>query len=208
MKRFEYHRRTIWDLRLRVLKCEVDDTRLSDLLDHLARGIRRSELACEKAGETDPEIADAIADSETAYIEELIGIALVALQTKIRRVREAAKDFIIDPMKMGGAFLTSGNTLTELIWHIANYYKHRDEWSDEVWEDTPTADRGVELARRTRRIAQQVGIQKSSTGNLRTASEFFGIYPYSNCGQLAEKVQAWAEAVYAECAKEAAGKSA
>ena len=37
MKRFEYHPPTIWDLRLRLLKYEVDDTKLSDLLDDLAR---------------------------------------------------------------------------------------------------------------------------------------------------------------------------
>jgi hypothetical protein len=208
MKSFKYQPPTIWDLRLRLLKYEVDDTKLSDLLDDLTCSIRRSEIACEKADETNPEIADAISENETAYIEELIGISLVALQTKICRFRETAKDFSINPMNIGDEFSGTGRTLIGPIWHIANYYKHRDEWSDEVWDDTTTTERGIEQARRTRRIVQQVGIEKSSTGNLRTAFEFFGVYPYSNCGQLAKKVQEWAEAVYAECAKEAADKSA
>lgn len=204
--RFQYHRPTVWSLRLRLLKYEVEDTKLSDLLDDLARSMRRSEAACEKASEGNPEIADAICDDEVTYIEELIGTALVALQTRIRRVREATNDFNVRPMEIGDEFAGTGRTLISLIWHVANYYKHRDEWSDEVWDDTPSKEKAVEKSRHTRRIVQVTGIEKSSTGNLRTASEFFGIYPYSNCGQLAEKVQDWAEAVYAECAKDAANK--
>ena len=107
-------------------------------------------------------------------------------------------------MEIGDECSRTGRILIGLIWDVANYYKHRDEWSDEVWEHVGKSDRWLEQARRTRRSVQKIGIVQSSTGNLRTAYEFFGITPYSNCRQLAEKVQAWAEGVYAECARRSA----
>jgi hypothetical protein len=199
MSRFQYHRPTLRDLRLRILKYEVDDTKISDLLEDLSRSIRRSEIACEKASEGNPDILDAILDDEVAYIEELIGISLLALQTRVRRIMQASKDFKIDALDSGDDFSGTGRTLIRLIWDAANYYKHRDEWTAEVWEDTETPDRRLEQARRTRRSVQKIGIEQSSTGNMRTAYEFFGVAPYSNCRHLSEHVQAWAEGVYAEC---------
>jgi hypothetical protein len=43
------------------------------------------EPQCYRASEAASEVMDAIIDDETAYIEELIGISFVALQTKVRR---------------------------------------------------------------------------------------------------------------------------
>ena len=48
-----------------------------------------------------------------------------------------------------------------------------------------------------------------STGNMRTAYEYFGIDPYSKCESLARDVQDWSERVYGEAhrlAKKAAPK--
>ena len=159
-------------------------------------------LHAEKASESNPDFAEAIIDDEAGYVEELIGISLVALQTRIRRIVNGSKDFGIEAMDIGAEFSGTGKTLIRLIWDAANYYKHRDEWTAEVWEDTATSDRWLEQARRTRRSVQTIGIEQSSTGNLRTAYDFFGVAPYSNCRHLAEQVQQCAEAVYAKCANE------
>jgi hypothetical protein len=51
---------------------------------------------------------------------------------------------------------------------------------------------------------QKIGIVQSSTGNLRTAFEFFGITPYSNCRLLAEEVQTWSKGVFEECVRKSA----
>jgi len=49
MKRFQYRPPTYRDVRLRILKHEIDDINIADLLDDLARSIRRSEIACGKS---------------------------------------------------------------------------------------------------------------------------------------------------------------
>lgn len=141
-------------------------------------------------------------DGEAAYVEELIGISLVALQTRIRRIVNTSKDFGIEAMDIGAEFSGTGKTLIRLIWDAANYYKHRDEWTAEVWEDSGPSDRWLEQARRTRRNMQIIGIERSSTANMRTTYDFFGVAPYSNCRHLAEQVQLWAEAIYGKCANE------
>lgn len=200
MRRFQYRPPTLRDARLRILKYEVDDTNISDLLDDLARSIRRSEIACERASKGDPDFIDAIVEDQAAYVEELIGLSLVALQTRIRRIVRRSKDFGIEAMGIGPDFSGTGKTLIRLIWDAGNYFKHRDEWPDEVWEDAVTSDRRLEQSRRTRRTVQIIGIERSSTGNMRTAYDFFGVAPYSNCRHLSELVQSWANAVYAKCA--------
>ena len=52
-------------------------------------------------------------------------------------------------------------------------------------------------SRNTRKSVARIGIEKSSTGNMRTAYEFMGAVPYSNCECLVERVQEWADLVYA-----------
>jgi hypothetical protein len=60
------------------------------------------------------------------------------------------------------------------LWDIGNYYKHRDEWSVEVWREKRRGEKDGPLRqnRRTRRSVQRVGIVHNSTGNMRTAYEF------------------------------------
>ena len=83
-----------------------------------------------------------------------------------------------------------------MIWDLGNYFKHRDEWPPEVWDDAEPVERRWKDAWRTRKSVARVRIERSSTGNMCTAYEFLGVEPYSRCALLAEKVQEWADRVY------------
>jgi hypothetical protein len=101
--------------------------------------------------------------------------------------------------KLGGRYKRTQASLVQLIWDIGNYYKHRDEWAVEVWREKGASekrDSRLDRDRKTRRSVQRVGIIHASTGNMRKAYEFFDIDPYSQCEQLAEMVQEWADQVY------------
>jgi len=149
---------------------------------------------------------EGFAEDEVNYIEELLGLSFVLLQAKIRRVSEAAKASplaLSDACSLGGPFKNTGKSLAELIWAVGNYYKHCDEWDREVWEDKKAGEQErntLRQSRNTRRIIEKVGIQRSSTGNMRTAYDFFEIDWASDCTPLADKVQQWANGVYEKCA--------
>jgi hypothetical protein len=208
--------------RLWLLKYEVGDERFQQIISDFAGLIGRSERACEKAAEQgNPDYAEAVADTESDYLEELVGASFLVLQAKIRRVAKAAERLVTfmneqyglkvngldrqSIFKMGGTYRKTGHSRIELIWAVGNYYKHRDEWDAEVWDNHPTAAQGADphrQSRATRRTVEKVGVTQSSTGNMRKAYEFFGITPYSKCEKLAEKVQAWAEEIYQRAKKE------
>ena len=90
-----------------------------------------------------------------------------------------------------------------LVWEVANYYKHCDDWSSEVWDEDQKPE-GAKLSNseRTCRIVKKVGICRSlsSIGNMRAAYDFFEIDWASDCAPLADQVQEWAKAVYDKCA--------
>jgi hypothetical protein len=194
------------------LKYEVEDDRFLLIFADFARLIRRSEKACEDAArQGDPGYVDFVGESESEYIEEIIGASFLVLQTKIRRVTGAALDLhqamlarhniniveLANPAsirRIAGRYKRKRASLVELAWDVGNYYKHRDEWPAVLWR----GQRGVRResqARRTRRSVQRLGIVQFSTGNLRRAYEFFDIVPYSNCVELANRVQDWANMI-------------
>jgi hypothetical protein len=205
-----------------LLKHEVDDDRFLQIFADFAGLIRRSEKACEKAARQDnPDYADFVAESESEYLEEIIGASFLLLQAKIRRVysamdrlREFSKSQYklelggLDRtriMSLGGPYKKDTPSLINLVWAVGNYYKHRDEWSHDVWRNKKTKEKEegwLGQARATRRDAQRVGITEFSTGNMRTAYEYFGIDPYSKCERLAKNVQDWSESVYKEAERQ------
>jgi hypothetical protein len=200
---------------LRLLKHEVDDDRFIQIFADFSKIIRRSEEACARAAKSEnSDYEDFVAETESDYLEEIIGASFLVLQAKIRRVKEAfaklgkhmepeigaaipelRKDVAV---KIQGPYKGTGDSLVQLIWDVGNYYKHRDEWGAAVWKPAPIGSRdGLRQARATRASVERIGITRGSTGNLRTAYEFFGIDPYSKCEELAEEVQSWAKEVLA-----------
>jgi hypothetical protein len=208
--------------RLWLLKYEVEDERFQQIVSDFASLIRRSERACEKAAaQGNPDYADVVADTESDYLEEIVGASFLVLQAKIRRVAKAAERLVtfmkeqhgltVDGLDrqsiyaLGGNYRKTGHSRIELIWAVGNYYKHRDEWDAEVWKNLSTGAQGRGphgQSRSTRQTVEKVGIVRFSTGNMRRAYEFFRIKPYSKCEKLAEKIQVWAKKVYQHAEKE------
>lgn len=199
------------------LRYDVEDDRFLRIFGDIAKLIRRSEKACEDASKEDePDYRDLLIDAECEYLEELIGASFLILQTKIRRVTKSALELRrtmlaahqIDITTLPnderihniyGPYKGTPDSQIKLIWEIGNYYKHRDEWCVNVWEEEQSDEKKggfLRTQRQTRRCVEKVGIVFASTGNLRTAYEFFGIQPYSNCKLLAEHVQTWATKVH------------
>jgi hypothetical protein len=203
-------------IKLWILKHEVEDDRFLQIFADFAGLIRRSGRAYEKAEASgNPEYADVVAESEGDYLEEIIGASFVVLQTKIRRVQAAAEGLaeyarshqgiLVNGLErssvfgLGGAYRETGFSLIDLVWAVGNYYKHRDEWEPEVWEDKRPNEHETPSLRRsrsTRKKAEMVGIVEFSSGNMRRAYEFLGVEPYSACERLAQDVQAWAKSVF------------
>jgi hypothetical protein len=196
------------------LKLESEDGRFLKIFKDFAQLISRSEEVCQEV-QNDPDF-QFVAEAEGEYLEELIGASFIILQTKIRRVTRSALDLHKAMLterqidihelsctrrihKLGGEYKSTSDSFIQLIWAVGNYYKHRDEWCVEVWEEKCAGekdDNRLKLGRQTRRSVQRVGISQFSTGNMLTAYQFFDIYPYSKCEQLADKVQSWADQVY------------
>jgi len=184
------------------LQYDVEDERFLRIFDDIAVLIRQSESACaEAAKQNNPDLEAFVADSESDYLEELIGASFIILQTKIRRVTSSAlalhkamlNEHCITISKLSSPDLIrslceiQAASFIQLVWDVGNYYKHHDEWSDEVWRTprpTKTKD-PLKQSRQTRRSVERLGIVFASTGNMRTAYKFFGINPYSQCKQLA-----------------------
>jgi hypothetical protein len=199
------------DACLRILQYRIEDDVSSRVMAVMAKAIERSEKICDEAfGRGDPDSADMVCDDEIVYIEELLGISFVLLQTKIARVisatlalhRDLAELGVLLPglddrdalRALGGDYKEAGASLIQFVWDVANYYKHREGWEWEAYGSVP-ADR---QAKKTWESVKKMGIERSSTGNMRTACEFFGFDPYSSFTPLADAVQEWAEALSAD----------
>lgn len=202
------------------LRRAVEDDRYIRIFRDISELIRNSERACEEAVKSGPqEYARIVAEYESDYIEELIGAAFLILQSKIRRVVNAAIQLaatmkadehietpsLIDRSRIksiGGGYKDTDNSLISYVWALANYFKHRDDWTHDVWaseeelEDFPSKKRLQENEVKTRKIVQQAGIVEFSTGNMMTGLKFFDISPYSSCEKLARSIQQWADSVY------------
>jgi hypothetical protein len=193
-------------IHLRLLSYAVDDDLFLHLFADLASLIRRSEEFCRAAGGGPDD--DGVCDAETDYIEELLGSSFVILQAKIRRVAAEAVRFQGGVNRLGvpaagfddqpavrafgPEFPDAGATVTQLVWDVANYFKHRDEWRAEAFDPPPPGKRPTSV-QATWQGASRTGMKENSaTGNMRTAYAFFGIDPFSDCERLAEMIQEWA----------------
>jgi len=205
------------DICTRLLECDVKDDTVTRVMDDIAQSIRHLERRFEEASKKSDQDDQWFWDGENDYLEKLIGVSFIVLQSKIRRVASSAASFDKRLKKffdlsiagfetqsavraLGDTYKGTGSTLVQQIWDTANYFKHRDEWPSEVWEednDRKGEANQIMNSRNTRKSVARIGIEKSSTGNMRTAYEFMGAVPYSNCECLVERVQEWADLVYA-----------
>jgi hypothetical protein len=184
----KYKPRSAAQIRFRLLRYAIEDDTCEGVLGVLAEGVTTAAARIERAEEQGPdEFAEAVADDEIRIIEGLLGAAFIVCQTQITAVTEAALRCRAHAIRGGLSFPAFGDknhevrrlgprfdarwSKIEVLWALANYFKHHDEWPPRTW----TNPRG--LARFTVPVISAAGLQESSSGNLRTGAEALG-----NCG--------------------------
>jgi hypothetical protein len=78
----------------------------------------------------------------------------------------------------------------EVLWELANYFKHRDEWDLDTWDGPPTK----QIAH-TVDVIRAAGLQPSSSGNMRTGAEALGNPDYADLAVFEDVIERWARDV-------------
>jgi len=184
----------------------------------IQREIAASSRRIDKAKATgNDEYLDAVVDDECDRIEELLGIAFVAAQTFISRLRSRlgwVSDILKEEFGTGLSFafpprgmLTRGRTLPggkpaiEVINAVANYWKHQEDWptAEEskagrlitVWNVQSRSLRKNE--QQTIEVVTSIGMKPGCTGNLRTAAEVLGVTDYADLSPIRQDLKVWAD---------------
>jgi len=164
-----------------------------------------------------------VTTEEGEFLEDVIGSIFIILQTKIRRVAALAKDlgecikdqkgvdipFLLkdkDIKLIGKPYANTDMTFCYCVWEAANYYKHRDEWSDETWySDDELFEKygsmknvpyNVKKSRITRQNVEKLGVRNYSTGNMRNMYKAMGVSDYEDCKILIDEITIWSKEVY------------
>ena len=190
MAAFVYRGRTALDIHLRILDYAVTADTYETVLNALGGGIRKSVGRID----SDPD-DDGVVDYETDIIENMLGAAFVVCQAQVNAVLEAALKVPQQTRKkheirkLGPSFDTSYSKV-EILWALANYFKHRDEWGTK-WSNAGSREKLTVDA------IKAAGLSADSPGgNLRTGAEALGnASPYSDVEIFYRVVREWSEKV-------------
>lgn len=189
MTAFVYKPRTALDVRLRLLDFAIKADTYENVLNALGRGIREAVGRTESVSDD-----DAVIDYETQIIENMLGTAFVVCQAQANAVLQAAlnipeqtiKDSEI--RKLGPRF-DKDYSKVEVLWALANYFKHRDEWGRSMWSNPGNREKLTVDA------IKAAGLSVGSSGNLRTGAEALGNVSYTDVGVFYGVVRDWSENV-------------
>jgi hypothetical protein len=192
---FVYRKRTAIDVRLRLLdygiRAEADA--YEDVLIALSAGIRKSAQRIERAPQDD----DAFIMDETQIIENMLGTAYVVCQNEITAVVQAALmvDAAAKVIFSGGRPAERESSVralgpkfdgkfskVEILWHLGNYFKHRDEWDPVTWDGANSF---------TLNAIKAAGLEPGCSGNLRQGAEALGNTKYSDMDVFQEAIRSW-----------------
>ncbi|MDQ7077729.1 MAG: hypothetical protein Q9M45_07800 [Robiginitomaculum sp.] len=131
------------------------------------------------------------------FIETLLSASFLVIQTYITLVLEKAKalcknsheshaDYKKRILKKGPSFDENYSKI-EILWALANYVKHNEEWTQDIWKN-PEAKQEVKA----------VGLRLGSTGNLRKAAKALGNENFSDTSVFIKIVDDWAKEIYEE----------
>lgn len=148
-------------------------------------------------------------DEELEAIENLLGVAFVACQAHMNgvlqriarlddhvRTKTSLGIELLPPkkkpndkphlalLKRACPKMVGSYTQIEILWSLANYYKHHDEWPTN-W---PEAVGGTVY---TITVISAAGLEQGSSGNLRTGAKSLGIDQFTNLDVLIEIIQDW-----------------
>ncbi len=189
-------KRTAVDVRLRLLDYAIgaEADAYEDVLVILSAGIRKSAQRIDRAPQDD----DAFVMDETQIIENMLGTAYVVCQNEITAVVQAALRF--DAAAKSSIFLGSRPaeressvralgpkfegkfSKVEVLWHLGNYFKHRDEWDPATWHGANEFTLGAIKA---------AGLEPGCSGNLRQGAKALGNTEYSDMDVFQEAIRSW-----------------
>ena len=179
-------------MRLGHIRIAIQDNSYKRVLRTIGLGIAEAENAISKASEYDvPEHTDSVVDSECDLVENLLGAAFVVCQTQINTVANRALPFLGETKDSKPYEIY--NSHTNSICALANYFKHRDEWSIEDWN----APSGRNI--HTIKAIVNIGLRYGSTGNLRTGSEWLGNSDYTQTNIFSHLIDRWSDEVLSNC---------
>jgi hypothetical protein len=183
------------------------------------RGSRRLEAAERKGN---PDMLDSLIDDECEEVEELLGIASVAGQSFINRIRSrlsalnrvcqtdfgeqlrffAAGNSHNDLLRRAQTLTTTPFSAAEIVNGVANYWKHADEWTTsesekggrfvQVWDVSQMSH----LQKGTVELVSAIGLCPGSSGNLRDAVRALGVEKYQDLRPMRRELTLWAKDVY------------
>jgi hypothetical protein len=214
---FKYRPRNAMQVLLRLLDYEIKNDVHAEVQDVLGRAIKAATARIDRSAESGPdEYAEAVTNTEIEVIEGLLGAAYVVCQTRITAIAQSAlrcraRIVADDPVfvafgdrahevrRSGPRFDVQWSKI-ELLWALANYFKHRDEWSSDSWTNPQGS------AAQTIRVILSAGLKPSSNGNLRTGVNALGSLDYADTSVLQTVIREWADQIREEI-RQTAGQS-
>lgn len=201
MSTFVYKAQTALDVHLRLLDYAIGAElgAYEDVLIALSAGVRKVAQRIDRAPEDD----DLYIAEETQVIENMLGTAYVVCQSEITAVVQAALKVADDaptvPIFHGakpaeressvrslGPQFGVGLSKVEVLWHLGNYFKHRDEWDPVTWDGGN---------RFTLDAIKAAGLEPLNSGNLRNGAEALGNTGYADMSAFQQTIRAWSEDV-------------
>ncbi len=188
MPAFAYRRRSPLSIPLHLLDLAVTADSYESVLIALRSGIRAAEKQIDRGGEE-------VADYEVGIIENLLGVAYVTCQPQITGVVQAALRLRVPGLsahgrRERGPRFDASYSKVEVLWELANYFKHRDEWAADVWTNPP------KRSEQTIRVITAAGLRDGCMGsNLRAGATALGNATFSDVMVFQEISRAWAEDV-------------
>jgi hypothetical protein len=189
MTAFVYKRRTALDHYLRLLGFAVKADTYENVLDTLGKGIQK---AVDRISVDQDD--DAVVDYEAEIIENMLGTAFVVCQAQANAVLQAALKIPAQAMKgheirkLGPRFDTDYSKV-EILWALANYFKHRDEWGRSMWSNPAKREKS------TVETIKAAGLTPGSSGNLRDGAKALGNVSFADVWMFYGIVRDWSEKV-------------
>jgi hypothetical protein len=161
------------------------------------------------AGIAEDDFREIAAEDELAYTEDLLGVAFVAAQAELTAVRTAIQRVLPSTSDSYALFRRASATVpsttftyVQAINHIANYWKHHDEWPVKMVPqgDFEALDWDEKKETRTIREVRALGMARGASDNIQTALNTLGIADAADLSQLRAWISEWSNALLADAA--------
>lgn len=141
--------------------------------------------------------------------EAMLGVSFVLCQTRLAGVAAEADRFYevlekvlglpSEHFPRGKQHLARGEKLAgfdysrvRVIWELANYFKHADQWTSDTWKNPGRREK------QTVEVAKALGFKDYSSLNLKHGAQSLGVKAGREVEKLAEDVTKWAELIFSE----------